>query len=520
MRIAVLGFNGPAARELRIQAQRRGHIVADADPQAAVYFPHPSGSTPFEELARLAAANCPRLVLRSHTAAYGADPKNPGFITEDYTPRLAPGSPAAHWLEAEAIADRHPNFAIIRLCAVLDPEEGDPLVQSVARGWGAALAGRDPNVQFLSVHDAARVLLAAAESNANGIFNAAGDGVIPLKKAFRAAASQRLPRPELFLPESHPLQQIRFNWTVSSDRARDTLAFHPRSTTEAIAQFVREGLRRQPDLPAEPFDPWGLDIEYVRALEWWFTFLRRYYWRIDVEGLDNIPASGRAVIAPNHRGFMPLDAVMHLYTALQERGRIIRFLIIPSLLRLPFLSNFLTKLGGVIASQENAARLLAEENLVGIFPEGIRGIFSRYGEAYRLRDFAKSGFAKIAIENKAPVIPVAVVGHAEIFPILGGWKWTYITKTHGWPFFPIAPPFPLAPVPIPSKWHVRVLEPVSLDSLCPADAENRKLVRHFSRYIQSIIQTNIDDMLSKRRSWFWGRVLDGTAPARETFHHP
>ena len=98
---------------------------------------------------------------------------------------------------------------------------------------------------------------------------------------------------------------------------------------------------------------------FARALEWWFTFLRRCYWRIEVEGVENIPASGRAVIAPNHRGFMPLDAVMHLYTTLQERRRVIRFLIIPSLLQMPFLSNFLTKLGGVIANQDNASRLLA-----------------------------------------------------------------------------------------------------------------------------------------------------------------
>ena len=178
------------------------------------------------------------------------------------------------------------------------------------------------------------------------------------------------------------------------------------------------------------------------------------------------------------------------------------------------------QLGGVIANQDNAARLLADENLVGIFPEGIRGIFSRYSDAYRLRDFAKSAFAKIAIQNHAPIIPVAVVGHAEIFPILGGFKWTYITKTHGWPYFPIAPPFPLAPVPIPSKRHIRVLEPVPADSLRPGDAENRKLMRDFSRYIQSIVQTNIDDMLPKRKNWFWGRILNGAAPAREPFKRP
>jgi 1-acyl-sn-glycerol-3-phosphate acyltransferase len=212
---------------------------------------------------------------------------------------------------------------------------------------------------------------------------------------------------------------------------------------------------------------------------------------------------------------MPLDAVMHLSLILKDRRRIPRFLIIHSLLRPPFLSNFLTKLGGVIASQENAARLLAGENLVGIFPEGIRGAFTPYRDAYRLRDFSRSGFAKIAIENQAPVIPAAVVGHAEIFPILGRIHSSYLTREWGWPYLPIAPMFPLAPVPLPSKWHIRVLPPVPFQGLRPADAGNPRVVREFSAHIQRQIQQHIDEMRARRKHIFWGRVLDRPAPAHE-----
>jgi len=215
----------------------------------------------------------------------------------------------------------------------------------------------------------------------------------------------------------------------------------------------------------------------------------------------------------SHRGFMPLDAVMHLSLVFTHRGRVIRFLIIPSLLRIPFLCNFLTKVGGVIASRENAARLFARENLVGIFPEGIRGTFTPYRTAYQLGNFSKSAFVTMAIENQAPIIPVAVVGHAEIFPILARIDWHFAMRKLGWPYFPIAPMFPLAPVPIPSKWHVRVLPPISLQGLKPEDAENATLVRDYSRYVRDIIQRNVDDIRQKRKSIFWGRVLDGTAPA-------
>ena len=152
-----------------------------------------------------------------------------------------------------------------------------------------------------------------------------------------------------------------------------------------------------------------------------------------------------------------------------------------------------------------------------MFPEGIRGAFTPYKTAYQLRDFSKSGFATMAIVNQAPVIPVAVVGHAEIFPIIGRINSSYVTKKLGWPYLPIAPMFPLAPVPIPSKWHIRVLEPVPLQGLKPADADNRTLVEDFSRHIQDIVQKNIDQMVSRRKHIFWGRVLDGTAPAVPRF---
>src|SRR5260370_9085961 len=129
------------------------------------------------------------------------------------------------------------------------------------------------------------------------------------------------------------------------------------------------------------------------------------------EGSHPLPATGLAMFGANDGGFMPLDAVMHLSLILTHRNRIVRFLIIPSLLRFPYLCNFLTKLGGVIASQENAAKLFAAGELVGIFPEGIRGSFTPYKTTYKLRDFPKSAFANIPFENQAPIVPSPLSAH-------------------------------------------------------------------------------------------------------------
>ena len=132
-----------------------------------------------------------RLVLRSHAYAYGSNTKNPGLMTEDRVSLLPGSAPEQRWLRMEEIAAKHANAASVRLTNVLAPEEGDLVVQQVAGRKGISLAGYDPNVQFIGVEDAARALAAAVQSNATGIFNAAGEGTIPLRKVLRAAGARR-----------------------------------------------------------------------------------------------------------------------------------------------------------------------------------------------------------------------------------------------------------------------------------------------------------------------------------------
>jgi len=512
MKVATVGFDGPLARATRALLEKRGHKVTSRGAECAIYFP--GRAAELDNL--MAEGGYRRLVLRSHAYVYGSSTKNPGLMSENRVSLLPSDAPERCWLEMEAVASRHPNSAVVRLTNVLAPEEGDLFVRQISRPAAIALAGHDPNAQFISVDDAAAALVAAAEADANGVFNAAADGVIPLRKAFRAAGTRRIPilKPLARLsPLGRSVDQLQYNWTVSSERARRELGWRAaRTTVQALGDYVaaKSGGAGVPDCD---YDDWGLDVDYIHAWGPWFWFLRNIYWRIEHEGLENVPAAGRALFVSNHRGFMPLDAVMHLSLILTYRKRIPRFLIIHSLLNFPFLCNFLTKLGGVIASQENAARLFAGENLVGIFPEGIRGSFTPYKHTYRLRDFSKSGFARIAIANQVPIIPAAVIGHSEIFPIIGRINSSYLTRKFGWPYLPIAPMFPLAPIPLPSKWHVRVLPGVQLQGLKPTDGDNQRLVNEFSRHIQHQIQSHIDEMLLRRKYIFWGRILD--APGRK-----
>ena len=518
MKVAILGFDGPLARATGAELSRRGHVASDDGAECVIYFPGP-----LDELENLVQrGGFRRLVLRSHASVYGSNAKNPGLMTEERVSLLPGDAPEQRWLKAEQVASQFPNWAAVRLTNVLSPDEGDLLVRQLAGSAAMPLAGRDPNVQFINLQDAARALVAAAESDATGIFNAAGQGAIPLKKALRASGTMRIPVSKpLHFPfgARASLAELEYNWTVSGERAQRELGFVPElSTPQALAEFVKNKPGARPELLQKEYDDWGLDTDYINAWGWWFAFLRKVYWRIEFEGMENIPASGRALFISNHRGFMPLDGVIHLSLVWTYRRRIIRFIIIPGLLKFPFLSNFLTKLGGVVATQRNVNLLFRQENIVGTFPEGIRGTFLPYKSAYKLRDFSKSAFAKMAIENQAPIVPAAVVGHAEIFPIIGRINWSFVTKEFDWPYFPIAPPFPLLPVvPNPSKWHVRILKPIPLEGLKPEDAANDKLVRELSRYVQDLVQKNIEQMLARRKHIFWGRVLDGTAPAIPPF---
>lgn|SRR5579864_4325525 len=518
MRIAVAGRDTSLAREIRKELAQQGHQCVTAAPDCVVFA---EGS--LEDLESIVrAGGFRRLVVRSHACAYGATCKNPGYVTEERTSLLAADAPDRSWLRLEQAAAQSPSWAAIRLATVLDTGEDDPVMRRLMRRFSALPAGRDPGMQFIALRDAARVLVKAAESEGNGIFNAAGEGAVPLRKAFEAAGTARVPVPGMLLRRlwrSGEIDRFEHNWTVSSERARRELGFRPEfSSSGALAEFLRDRSRGRPELLAGGFDEWGLDAGYIRSWSRMIGFLQKRYWRVEYEGLENIPRTGPAMFVSNHRGFMPIDAVVHLAAVWEATGRLIRFLILPALLQPPFHSRFFTKLGGVVASQKNAARLFEGQNLVGVFPEGIRGAFTMYKSAYRLRDFSTSAFVKMAIENQAPIVPAAVIGHAEIFPIVGRINWSHLTKKLDWPFLPIAPPFPLLPfLPLPSKWHVRVLPPIPVSGLSPVDARNRKLLREMTSYVQHVMQRNIDDMISRRKSVFFGKILDGTGPVTPPF---
>ncbi|HSK44529.1 MAG TPA: lysophospholipid acyltransferase family protein [Candidatus Binatia bacterium] len=252
----------------------------------------------------------------------------------------------------------------------------------------------------------------------------------------------------------------------------------------------------------------GMDRDFIdRWGKTLFHFLCKYYWRIETTGLEHVPSHGGAVLVGTHRGFMPWDAVMTLHLIVQSTGRVPRFLCHPGLLKFHVIANCITRLGGVLACRENADRVLAADELLGVLPEGVEGAFSLYRNAYKLSSFGRDDFVKMALRHRVPIVPFVIVGNAEILPMFSRIKSRWWTKHLDWPYVPIST-FPIIPVPLPSKWHVRFLAPINAhEHYSPDAARDRSAVKAISLKVRTTMQDSLDEMVARRRSIFFGSIF-------------
>lgn len=274
----------------------------------------------------------------------------------------------------------------------------------------------------------------------------------------------------------------------------------PRGARERV-----RGIRRRLDGDYHE-DEWGFDGEFRDAVEPVFDFLYDAWWRVRVSGVENVPGHGRALLAANHGGILPWDATMMSVALMREHPlpRQPRFLVLDWAFELPFISSTLRKVGGVVASPHNALRLLGQDELVAVFPEGVKGMAKPFAERYRLQRFGRGGFVEIALRAGAPIVPVAVVGSEEIYPKLGESR--TLARAVGAPFFPLTPLFPwlgpLGAIPLPSRWRIEFCAPIETASYGPEGADDRGLVLELSEQVRQTIQRAVLENVVKRGGTF------------------
>jgi 1-acyl-sn-glycerol-3-phosphate acyltransferase len=232
-----------------------------------------------------------------------------------------------------------------------------------------------------------------------------------------------------------------------------------------------------------------------------------HYWRVETTGVENVPAHGRGLLVSNHAGVLPWDGAMiktALFTEPPHLNRHARALIAQFFFGLPWLSWFLRRTGQTVGHPDDSTRLLRRDELVLVFPEGVKGTGKPYAERYRLRRFGRGGFVQVAIRAQAPIVPISVVGSEEIYPMLGNIE--PIAKLTGLPYFPLTPLFPalglLGTLPLPSKWRIQFHEPVRTDLVPPEGAEDANLVMTLSDQIRDTIQEGIYANLKLRKRAF------------------
>lgn len=274
---------------------------------------------------------------------------------------------------------------------------------------------------------------------------------------------------------------------------------------ERLRNFV--GFLRRRVIGDYQIDPYGFDRELTeQVLRPLAMFMYQRYWRVTTIGMENIPMSGPALLVSNHSGTLPWDAVMMKFGVLEEHPahRHVRLLAADLAVSVPVISHLARKSGNSPAIEEDALRLLQNGELVGVFPEGYKGVGKYYGQRYRLQRFGRGGFMEVALKAQVPIIPVSIVGAEEIYPMVANLK--PLARLLGFPYFPITPFFPLlgglGVLPLPTKWLIEFGEPIPMDRFGPDAHDDSMLVFDLTDQVRDTIQQMLNRNLAARRGVF------------------
>lgn len=253
-------------------------------------------------------------------------------------------------------------------------------------------------------------------------------------------------------------------------------------------------------------DDFGFDPQWTESFLAVFKVLYRDYWRVETTGIEHVPARGRALLVSNHAGVLPWDGTM-IKTAMfveHPQPRHVRALVASLFMGMPMVSWFLRRTGQTVGHPDDTRRLLERDELVLVFPEGVRGTGKPFKDRYRLRRFGRGGFVATAIRAGAPIIPVSVVGSEELYPMIA--DLAPLARAVGLPYLPLTPFWPwlgpLGLIPLPSKWRIQFHAPVHVETHAPDAADDPNLVMAIADEVRATIQQGVYDNLKMRRSVF------------------
>jgi 1-acyl-sn-glycerol-3-phosphate acyltransferase len=268
------------------------------------------------------------------------------------------------------------------------------------------------------------------------------------------------------------------------------------------ARFEPDFLAKIEALPTRQneygYDPFGFHREDAKLGILVARFFYRDYFRVETHGIANVP-TGRVLLVSNHSGQLPFDGIAIAGALLFDLDppRAVRAMVERFIPTLPFVSYLFSRWGQITGTPENCKRLLEDDEVILVFPEGVRGIAKPFTRRYQLQEFG-NGFLRLALETRTPIVPVAVVGAEEQAPAVNV---APIARLIGSPSFPVVPVPPFFPImPLPVKYRLHFGEPLAFDGDPDDDDEViEEKVRAVKNRIQSMIQLG----LKERRHVFW-----------------
>ncbi|MCC6551842.1 MAG: acyltransferase family protein [Polyangiaceae bacterium] len=224
------------------------------------------------------------------------------------------------------------------------------------------------------------------------------------------------------------------------------------------------------EIPFNSFgvDPYGISKDYLGRSFTMLTFLYRHYFKVGVVGAEHVPARGRAMLVGNHSGGVAVDGAMILASMFHEKDppRLAQGMAEKFIARFPFASLWSSRTGQFTGLPEHAVRLLEDERLLMVFPEGARGTAKLYSERNSLVHFGH-GFVRLAMKTGTPIIPVGFVGGGEAIPTIAN---SYgLGRLLGVPYVPITPY--LVTVPLPVRLEITYGEPMVFSGTGSEDDE-------------------------------------------------
>ncbi|QMU72962.1 lysophospholipid acyltransferase family protein [Streptacidiphilus sp. P02-A3a] len=267
--------------------------------------------------------------------------------------------------------------------------------------------------------------------------------------------------------------------------------------------FLRRRLTGEYRVDEFGFDPELTDKVLLTAIR----PIAEKYFRLDVRGAEHLPTEGGALVVANHSGVVPWDALM-TQVAIHDHTpgrRHLRMLAADLVFVLPGVNELARKAGHTLACNEDAQRLLELGEIVGVWPEGFKGIGKPFSERYKLQRFGRGGFVSSALKAGVPIIPCSIMGAEETYPMIGNAR--TVARLLGLPYVPITPTFPwlgpLGAVPLPTKWTIQFGEPIPTHDYPPEAADDPMLVFNLTDQVRETVQHTLYRLLVQRRSVFF-----------------